>query len=66
MFQSQLDQDVFAEIRAAVIKGLAMGNDRFEAEIEKLTGRRVTSRGEGPKQKRLRISHMNRTRDFLL
>ena len=34
-------------IRDATNKGLALGNERFEEEVESLTGRRMTAKKKG-------------------
>jgi putative transposase len=43
--------DLITRIRESTNMGLALGNDRFKQEIEKLTGRRVRSLKRGPKPK---------------
>ena len=40
-FRGQVDPDQLEQIRTAVNKGIALGNDRFRQEIEQLTGVRV-------------------------
>jgi len=47
LFKRHVEGKLLEEIRQAVNKGLALGNDRFKAEIERLTGRRVTSKKMG-------------------
>ena len=49
LFSAHFDQSVLKEIRTAVNKGMALGNDRFKQDVERLTGRRVTSLKPGPK-----------------
>lgn len=44
-----IDEDTVRTIRESTNKGLALGNDRFKAEIEQLTGRRVSAGKRGPK-----------------
>lgn len=41
LFQAHIDNDLIKDIRLAVNKGLALGNERFKDEIENLCGRRV-------------------------
>lgn len=50
LFKSHIDDDITL-IREATNKGLAIGNDRFKQEIERLSGRRVTEKKRGPKPK---------------
>src|SRR5690606_18617962 len=47
LFEQQVAGEVFAAIRQTLNTGLAPANERFTAEIEKLTGRRVTARKAG-------------------
>jgi putative transposase len=49
LFRYQLDEGLLNEIRMASNKGMALGNDRFKKQVEKLTGRRVTEMKRGPK-----------------
>ena len=42
LFKHQVEGKLLTDIRQAVNKGMALGNERFKAEIESLTGRRVT------------------------
>ena len=49
LFKAHVDPAVTEIIRAATNKGLALGSERFKAEVEALTGRRVTARKRGPK-----------------
>ena len=51
LFSAQLDDTELNQIRAASNKGMALGNDRFKQEMERLAGRRVVSLKRGPKQK---------------
>ncbi len=46
-----IDEDTVRTIRESTNKGLALGNDRFKAKIEQLTGRRVSARKRGPRAK---------------
>jgi len=39
LFKQHVEKELLAEIRKMLNKGLALGNERFKAEIEKLTGR---------------------------
>jgi putative transposase len=43
LFKSHVDGELLESIRASVNRGLVFGNSRFEAEIENLTGRRMTA-----------------------
>ena len=52
LFRGHLDEGLVNEIRHASNKGMALGNDRFKQEVEKLSGRRVTSLKRGPKPKK--------------
>ncbi|SDY28682.1 transposase [Nitrosomonas halophila] len=47
LFEQHVEGELLTEIRQTLNKGLALGNERFKAEIEKLTGRRVTARKAG-------------------
>lgn len=51
LFLGHLDDVLIGKIRNASNKGLALGNNRFKQEIEKLTGRRLTELKRGPKPK---------------
>ena len=51
LFRGHLDPALINQIRQATNKGMALGNDRFRDEIEKLTGRRVRPKKRGPKPK---------------
>ena len=51
LFQVHIDEVTISDIRKATYKGLALGNDRFKREIEKLTGRRLTELKRGPRPK---------------
>jgi len=48
-FEQQPATQVIGDIREALNRGLALGNDRFKAEIERLTGQRQTPGKRGPK-----------------
>jgi putative transposase len=39
LFKQHVEGELLTEIRKTLNKGLALGNERFKAEIEKLTGR---------------------------
>jgi len=41
LFQPHIDDELLIDIRYALNKGLVLGTDRFKAEVEELTGRRV-------------------------
>ncbi len=47
LFAHDVEGELLEEIRANTHKGLAVGNDRFKAEIETLTGRRLKSKKRG-------------------
>ena len=42
-FKNHVDGEILGSIRDSVNKGFVFGNSRFEAEIESLTGRRMTA-----------------------
>lgn len=47
LFKQHIEGEALEEIRANTNKGLALGNDRFKEEIERLTGRRVKAKKRG-------------------
>ncbi len=47
LFKHQVGVALIADIRQALNKGLALGNERFKAEVEQLTKRRVTEGKRG-------------------
>jgi putative transposase len=47
LFKHQIDGDLIADIRLRLNKDLALGNERFKSEIEKLSGRRVIAGKRG-------------------
>jgi putative transposase len=49
LFKYHLDTDDLVQVRKAVNQGMALGNERFKQEIERLTGRRVSTLKPGPK-----------------
>jgi putative transposase len=51
LFKEELDRKLVSEIRLAANTGLALGNDRFKAEVERLTGQRQRHLKRGPKPK---------------
>lgn len=51
LFRSELDQELVTEIRHAANVGLALGNDKFREEVERLTGQRQHHLRRGPKPK---------------
>ena len=53
MFVGQMDVAILNQIRTASNKGMALVNDRFKQEMERLTGRRVVSLKRGPKPKQM-------------
>jgi len=44
-----MDDTLLNKIRQTTNQGMALGNDRFKQEFEKLTGRRVFHLKRGPK-----------------
>jgi putative transposase len=51
LFKAHVNAELLKEIRKSVNKGLALGSERFTAQIEELTDRRVTPRKAGRPQK---------------
>ena len=51
LFKAHVNTELLKEIRQSVNKGLALGNERFAAQIEALTDKRVTPRKAGRPQK---------------
>ena len=51
MFRGQLDAELLHQIRQATNQSLALGNDQFKREVERMSGRRVTLMKRGPKPK---------------
>lgn len=51
LFSGQIDDMALLDIRNAANQGMALGNERFKAEIEALAGRRVVGMKRGPKRK---------------
>ena len=51
LFAGHLDASILHQIRQASHQGMALGNERFKQEIERLSGRRVTAMKRGPKPK---------------
>ena len=47
LFKTHIDTELFGTISERVNKGLALGNERFTKEIERLTSKRVTARKKG-------------------
>ncbi|MEN8258422.1 MAG: transposase [Thermodesulfobacteriota bacterium] len=47
LFSHDLEGELLEEIRANTHKSMAVGNDRFKAELETLTGRRLKPRKSG-------------------
>ncbi|MES9880127.1 MAG: transposase [Sedimenticola sp.] len=41
LFSAHVEDDLLTEIREGVNKGMALGNDQFKDDVEKLTGRRL-------------------------
>ncbi|MBD3669276.1 MAG: transposase [Gammaproteobacteria bacterium] len=55
LFRYHLDSDDLAQVRKAVNQGMALGNERFKQEVERLSGRRVTPHQRGRKPKNREI-----------
>jgi len=51
LFRNELDRELVTKIRHAAHVGLALGNDRFKDEVERLTGQRQHHIKRGPKPK---------------
>ena len=51
LFRYELDQEVLMDIQQSTDKGMALGNECFKEEIERLSGRRVVNLKRGPKGK---------------
>ena len=51
LFETEIDDQLTADIRSALRTGLVLGTDRFREEIEQLTGRRHHHVKRGPKSK---------------
>jgi putative transposase len=49
LFVGQIDPAIINQIRQATHQGMALGNDRFKQEMERLTQRRVSPLKRGPK-----------------
>ena len=47
LFTHAIDAELLEEIRSNTHKGMAIGNDRFKEELEKLTGRRLKPKKRG-------------------
>ena len=41
LFNAHVEGELLTEIRSGLNKGMALGNDQFKDEMEKLTGRRL-------------------------
>ncbi len=52
LFRGQFDATILNQVRQATNQGMALGNDRFKQEVERLTGRRVVALKRGPKPAR--------------
>ncbi|MCS7485713.1 hypothetical protein UA24_04305, partial [Marinomonas sp. BSi20414] len=51
LFKYHIPEEELGRIRSATHSDMALGNERFKEEIEKLTGRRVTPMQRGRKPK---------------
>jgi len=49
LFRYEIEQEVLTDIQQSTDKGMALGNERFKEEIERLSGRRVVNLRHGPK-----------------
>ena len=47
LFKNQVEGKLLEEIRSATNKGMVLGNGRFVAEVESLTGRRMSAKNMG-------------------
>jgi len=65
LFAGHFDPDDLKAVRDAVNKGLALGNNRFRDEIERLSGRRMRQLKRGPKPK-AQPDGDDRKQEFLL
>ncbi|GJL75520.1 MAG: hypothetical protein NMNS02_16260 [Nitrosomonas sp.] len=53
LFKAHITAETLKKIRESIKKGLALGNERFASQIEKLTNKRVTARAPGrPKRQK--------------
>ena len=52
LFRGHIDDSMLRQIRQATNQGMALGNEKFKQDIERLAGRRVTTLKRGPKPKR--------------
>ncbi len=53
LFKYHIPEEELGRIRSATHSDMALGNERFKEEIEKLTGRRVTPRKRGRKSSQM-------------
>jgi putative transposase len=51
LFCYELDDEALTDIRQSAYQGMALGNERFKEEVERLSGRRVVQLKRGPKVK---------------
>jgi putative transposase len=47
LFKYHVEGEFLEAIRLAINKGLVLGNERFEMDVERLTGRRMTAKKRG-------------------
>ncbi|MDH5184493.1 MAG: transposase [Gammaproteobacteria bacterium] len=52
LFRYHLEPELVGQIRKSVNQGMALGNDRFKVEIERLAGLRASVLKRGPKPKK--------------
>ncbi|NOZ10797.1 MAG: transposase [Gammaproteobacteria bacterium] len=52
LFHGQIDARILNQVRQATNQGMALGNDLFKQEVERLSGRRVVALKRGPQRKR--------------
>jgi len=54
LLKAQIAAETLKKIRESINKGLALGNEQFASQIEKLTNRRVTARAPArPKRQKM-------------
>ena len=61
LFKTQMSDRLIDDIRQAVNKGMALGNERFKQEIEQMTGRRMTPMKTGRPKKKVELSGSQKT-----
>ena len=61
LFKAHVNAELLKELREGVNKGMALGSERFTAQIEALTDRRVTPRKAGRPKKIIENGTVNLT-----